>query len=84
MKKIAFIANPAWPLVCLLAAAALGVGFWPLMVSRLGLRAVTLPVLFTAAVYFLWRAMGLKRADSQPGTLSTAWRRRSSRTGFSK
>jgi 4-amino-4-deoxy-L-arabinose transferase-like glycosyltransferase len=63
------------PSTALLAAAALSLGFWPLMVSRLGLRAVTLPVLFTAAVYFLWRAMGLKRADSQPGTLSTAWPR---------
>jgi 4-amino-4-deoxy-L-arabinose transferase-like glycosyltransferase len=45
------------PLTALLAAAGLSVGFWPLMVSRLGLRAVTLPVLFTGAVYFLWRAV---------------------------
>jgi 4-amino-4-deoxy-L-arabinose transferase-like glycosyltransferase len=63
------------PLTAVLTAATLGVGFWPLMISRLGLRAVTLSVLFTAAVYVLWRAMGLERGDPQPGTLSTAWPR---------
>lgn len=43
--------------VALLTAGALGVSYWPLMISRLGLRAVTLPVLFTAAVFFLWRGV---------------------------
>jgi 4-amino-4-deoxy-L-arabinose transferase-like glycosyltransferase len=55
-----------------LTAAGLSVGFWPLMVSRIGLRAVTLPVLFTAAVCSLWQA-SLQREGSQPGTRSSAW-----------
>ena len=49
------------PATALLAAGGLSVGFWPLMVSRLGLRAVTLPVLFTLSIYFLWRAINLSR-----------------------
>ncbi len=44
------------PAVATLAAGFLTVSFWPLMVSRLGLRAVTLPALFAGSAYFFWRA----------------------------
>jgi 4-amino-4-deoxy-L-arabinose transferase-like glycosyltransferase len=43
------------PTVALLTAAGLAVGFWPVATSRMGLRAITLPVLFTAAIWFLWQ-----------------------------
>jgi 4-amino-4-deoxy-L-arabinose transferase-like glycosyltransferase len=62
------------PVTALLAAGGLSVGFWPLMVSRLGLRAVTLPVLFTLSVYFLWHAIDLSRKSSSD-MRSAAWRR---------
>ncbi len=37
--------------IALLNAAWLAVSFWPLSTSRMGLRAIALPVLFTAAIY---------------------------------
>ncbi len=43
--------------VALLTAAGLAVGFWPVMAARQGLRSITLPALFTLAVYFFWRAL---------------------------
>ncbi len=61
------------PLTALLTAVGLSVGFWPLMISRLGLRAVTLPVLFIAAIHCLWRAAGLSGGDLPAGTRSRAW-----------
>ncbi len=60
------------PVTALLAAASLGVGFWPLMVSRVGVRAVTLPVLFTASVYFMWRFMW--RAWQADARKAAGWR----------
>ena len=41
------------PTIALLTAAGLAVGFWPVTTSRMGLRAIALPVLFTAAIYFI-------------------------------
>ncbi|MGD9101520.1 MAG: glycosyltransferase family 39 protein, partial [Anaerolineae bacterium] len=52
--------------IALLTAAWLAVSFWPVTTSRMGLRAITLPVLFTAAVYFLWRG-GDKWTNGQIG-----------------
>ncbi|MAT96069.1 MAG: hypothetical protein CL608_02915 [Anaerolineaceae bacterium] len=43
--------------VALLTAAGLAVGFWPVMAARQGLRSITLPALFTLALYFFWRAL---------------------------
>lgn len=45
------------PAIALLTSAGLATGFWPVTTSRVGLRAVTLPVLFTVTVYLLWRAI---------------------------
>jgi len=41
----------------LIAVALQAASFWSLTVSRQGLRSTLLPTLFTAAVYFFWRAM---------------------------
>ncbi len=41
--------------VALLAMAMMAVSFWPIFVSRLTLRAVTLPPLLILTLYFLWR-----------------------------
>jgi len=38
----------------LLAGATMAATLWPVMISRLGFRAGTLPLLETAALYFLW------------------------------
>ena len=40
----------------LLTTAGLALSFWGFSTSRMGLRAVTLPVFFTLTVYFLYRA----------------------------
>ncbi len=44
--------------VALLTAAGLAVGFWPVTTSRLGLRAIALPVVFAASAGFLWCVIG--------------------------
>lgn len=41
--------------VALVAAAGLGICFWPVSTARLGLRAIALPVLFTAFTFLFWR-----------------------------
>jgi 4-amino-4-deoxy-L-arabinose transferase-like glycosyltransferase len=51
----AWVRRAFGPTIALLTAAWLAVSFWPVTTSRMGLRAITLPVLLTAAVYFLWR-----------------------------
>ena len=38
----------------LLAGATIAVALWPVMISRVGFRAGTLPLLETASLYFLW------------------------------
>lgn len=43
--------------VALLAMAGLAISFWPIFVSRLTLRAVTLPPLLILTLYFLWRGL---------------------------
>jgi len=45
------------PGVALATAAGLAVSFWPVFSHRQGLRSVTLPLLFVAAVFFLWRGL---------------------------
>ncbi len=49
----------------LLAALGVGFSFWAVFVSRLALRAVTLPLLELPALYFLWRALGGGQASAQ-------------------
>lgn len=61
----AWVRRAFGPAIALLTAAGLATGFWPVATSRMGLRAITLPVLFTAAVYFLWR--GGKWANGRIG-----------------
>ena len=43
--------------VALLAAAGLAISFWAIFVSRLTLRAVTLPPLLILTIYCLWRGL---------------------------
>ncbi len=50
--------------VALLAMAGIAISFWAIFVSRLTLRAVTLPPLLLLTLYFFWR--GLK-SSSRPG-----------------
>jgi len=57
------------PAVALLATAGLAVSFWPVAASRMGLRAITLPVLFTASAYFLWRGTSDGSRSAYPSTI---------------
>ena len=45
--------------VALMASAGLAVSFWPVFMSRVGLRAASLPPMAAAAAYFFWA--GLKQ-----------------------
>jgi hypothetical protein len=57
-----------------LATTALqAVSFWPLAVSRQALRSGLLPVLFTFAVYFYWRAIGRGDARQDDGFGARGW-----------
>ena len=49
--------------VALLAAALLAVLFWPVFYSRLGLRAITLPLLSGLSAYCWWRGWGVSWHD---------------------
>jgi len=57
--------------VALLAAVGISLSFWAIFVSRLALRAVTLPLLELPAFYFLWRGL----IGSQDGNRRTVARR---------
>ncbi|MBI1882307.1 MAG: glycosyltransferase family 39 protein, partial [Chloroflexi bacterium] len=70
--------------VALLAMAGLAVSFWAIFISRLALRAVTLPPFLMLTVYFLWRGLTSSQQSvvssqrsvvssqrAQPPTLST-------------
>ena len=50
----------------LFSAGLLAVLFWPVFYSRLGLRAITLPVLSGLSAYFWWQAWEIK--EQQPAT----------------
>ncbi|WP_420641745.1 ArnT family glycosyltransferase [Candidatus Leptofilum sp.] len=63
--------------IALLTAAGLAVGFWPLMAARQGLRSITLPALFTLALFFFWH--GLQKQEIGDWRLETARRTRSGR-----
>ena len=54
--------------IALLTAVGLAVGFWPVMAARQGLRSITLPALFTLALYFFWR--GLQKMEIREPVLS--------------
>jgi len=45
--------------VALVASGVLAVTWWPVFFSRVALRGITLPLTFVAALYFLWRGLGL-------------------------
>ncbi len=61
--------------VALLTAAGLAVGFWPLMAARQGLRSITLPALFTLAIYFFWHGLQkMEIGDWRLETNHTAYR----------
>ena len=60
------------PAVALMTAAGLTVGFWPLSTARMGLRAIALPALFSAATWLLWRGMGVRPGKNRPGNSSVS------------
>jgi len=49
------------PVAALVAAAGLAVSWWPVIFSRIGIRAITFPLLLTLAVTLLWRGLALRR-----------------------
>lgn len=49
----------------LLTTAGLALSFWGFTISRMGLRAVTLPLFFSLAVYFLYRSVCLSPISSR-------------------
>jgi 4-amino-4-deoxy-L-arabinose transferase-like glycosyltransferase len=51
--------------VALVASGVLAVTWWPVFFSRVALRGITLPVVFVAALYVLWRGL---RLDGTEGT----------------
>ncbi|MCO5206498.1 MAG: glycosyltransferase family 39 protein [Anaerolineae bacterium] len=54
--------------IALIAAALLAVTFFPVFYSRLGLRAITLPVLSALSFYFFWQATmkgGRRKAEGE-------------------
>jgi 4-amino-4-deoxy-L-arabinose transferase-like glycosyltransferase len=59
----------------LVASGALAATWWPVFFSRVALRGVTLPLTFTAAIYFLWRGLDLNDASetSQVKTIRWGW-----------
>jgi len=63
------------PAVGLGGAALLGISFWTVCDSRLALNSQPAPALFTAAAYFLWRALDLPPAGEPPSPLSLPPRR---------
>lgn len=44
--------------VALWSAAGVGILFWPVFFSRQGLRAISLPLIFTLSAYLWWRGAG--------------------------
>jgi 4-amino-4-deoxy-L-arabinose transferase-like glycosyltransferase len=52
--------------IALFAAWFLATGFWPLWISRMAYRAVLVPLLLTASLYFLLRAWREERQELSP------------------
>jgi 4-amino-4-deoxy-L-arabinose transferase-like glycosyltransferase len=54
------------------AAAGLAISWWPIIFSRIGIRAITFPLLFTLAVYLFWRGAkgNITGQDRQSGGIS--------------
>jgi 4-amino-4-deoxy-L-arabinose transferase-like glycosyltransferase len=59
----------------LVASGALAVTWWPVFFSRVALRGITLPLTFTAAIYFLWRGLGLDGARETSRVKTVHWGR---------
>ncbi len=57
--------------VALITSGILAVTWWPLFFSRIALRGITLPLIFTAAVYCLWR--GLEPQEQKATNSSWRW-----------
>jgi hypothetical protein len=49
------------PVAALATGAGLAVSWWPIIFSRIGIRAITFPLLLTLAVTVLWRGLTLRR-----------------------
>ncbi len=63
------------PRIAVLAAAGLAVSLWHVMFSRIGLRAVSLPLFEGLALYCLWRGLEpFLRPVPQGGRQSPQWR----------
>jgi len=64
------------PLPGLLAVGWMAIAFWPLMTSRVGLRAITVAVTFTASVLAFWFAfpeLGTEFRGSSPARRRWLW-----------
>ena len=48
------------PVAALATGAGLAVSWWPIIFSRIGIRAITFPLLLTLAVVVLWRGLTLR------------------------
>ncbi len=59
--------------VALLAMAGLAVSFWAVFVSRLTLRAVTLPPLLMLTLYFVWRGLAVPCEAGRPAVRAGGW-----------
>ncbi len=51
------------PVAALVTAVGLAVSWWPVIFSRIGIRAITFPLLLTLAVILLWRGLALRQAQ---------------------
>jgi len=49
------------PVAALATGTGLAVSWWPIVFSRIGIRAITFPLLLTLAVVALWRGLTLRR-----------------------
>ncbi|MBN1316662.1 MAG: hypothetical protein JXA42_14385 [Anaerolineales bacterium] len=57
----------------LVTSAGLAVCFWPVTTARLGLRAVTLPVLFTAFTFLFWQITNWSDKDKTRPAVLNKW-----------
>ena len=60
--------------VALFASGLLAVTWWPVFFSRVALRGITLPLVFTSAVFCLWRGLNLGERGSHGRPPAIRWR----------
>jgi hypothetical protein len=57
----------------LFASGVLAVTWWPLFFSRVALRGITLPLIFTTAVICLWRGLDLRKHVTRDARMTIGW-----------